>query len=435
MDDDRSAASAGSRLTRRGLLAVAGASAMAGCSSLTEFGESSEPTIRAYDLPDVDRREHPEPVVPESVPVDVAPAYFDATRDRVTTLLAEIPTPLGPEAIPNGYIRERLVDAASDAADRLSEAQGAPTQFAALTALQRARAEARYAAAGWAVVAEDRSAETLAEAHQQVVADAQSARTDHEYVGSDPVRAALVHHRIENLLGRAIDSDEPRREDSRLLHVAEWGDTVESARAYRDDADHLDEQFRASLPADAGTVEATLSGAAETLFADVQSQQSDVPPEPTAEDWGLHELAIDELRERVKIGPVQAADADGPASGVVEANRQLTRFAALDRLQERIDSGELSRPESAAAVREVRSAAYDALETALAESDAPELTRTAITNAGWRVAHADWELARYEGEFPVSRLDRTIAEYAVGTAVARVAPGVAESTAETLERT
>ncbi|MFW5934299.1 MAG: hypothetical protein ACOCQL_00440 [Halolamina sp.] len=433
MDDERSGAGDRVPLSRRGLLAVAGASALAGCNGLSEFGEESEPTIRAYDLPDVDRREEPEPVVPESVPVDIAPAYFTATRDRITTLLEALPTPLGPEDIPNGYVRERLVDAATGATDRLSEAQGAPTALAALTALRRGRADARYAAAGWAVVEVDRSAETLEAEHRQVVSDAQSVRDGHEYVGDDPVRATLVHRRIEDLLERAIASDDPRREGNRLLAVAEWGETVESARASLDDARHLDEQFTASLPPATGTVEETLRGAAETLFADVRSRNSDVPPEPTGEEWGVQELVIDELRQRFTYGAGRVADANGPASAVVDANRQLTRFEALDRLQGRIDDGELSRPPSAEAIAEIRSDAYDALETALAESSTPDLTRTAITNASWRVAHADWELARYDGEFPVSRLDRTVAEYVVAAAVGQAAPGVAEQTVETLE--
>lgn len=93
----------------------------------------------------------------------------------------------------------------------------------------------------------------------------------------------------------------------------------------------------------------------------------------------------------------------------------------------------MTRPQDAAAVREVRSTAYDTLEKALAESSAPDLTRTALTNAGWRVAHADWGLARYEGAITVSRLDETIADYIVATAIGRVAPSVAERTYETLE--
>ncbi|MEA5409900.1 hypothetical protein VB773_21575 [Haloarculaceae archaeon H-GB2-1] len=342
--------------------------------------------------------------------------------------------PLGPGDIPNGYIRQQLSDAATDATTGLNDARTAQTELVALASLQQARAEARYAAAGWAVADRDLSVDTLQQEYRQVVSEARSVRDAHEYVGTDPVRAALVHGRIEDILERVIDSRAPTTEENHLLYVAEWGETAESARAHLADARHLDEQFAASLPADAGTVEGTLIEAAETLLADVRSRRSELPPEPTAEEWDIPKHVIGDLHRDADDGVTQIADANGPASTVIDANRQLTQFQALDRLQERIDDGELSRPQSAEGVREIRSTAYDALEAALEESPAPELTRTAVTSAAWRVASTDWELARYEGEIDVSRLDRNIADYVIATAIGRAAPDVSKRTVETLER-
>lgn len=429
---EQSSPTAERRLTRRSVLALAGTSALAGCSGLPDLGGGSEPTIRAYDLRDIDPSEDREPIVPESVPVDVAPEHVDASRGRITTLLAELPTPFGPEEIPNGYVREQLVAAATNATEGLSDARDAPTELSALRSLQRARAEARYAAAGWAVAEHDLSADSLEAEYEATVSEAQSTRDAHEYVGDDPVRAALVHSRIERLLEQVIESRGPRREQNHLLAVAEWGDTAESARAHLDDARHLDEQFAASLPDNAGSVEGTLTDAAETLLGAVQSRMSSVPPEPTAEEWGIAERVIGELRQDATYGVTGMDDAAGPASAVVDAHEQLTRFRALERLQERVDDDEIPDPESAAAVREVRATAYDALETALAESSAPALTRTAITDAAWRVANADWEISREEGEFPASRLDSEVADYVVATAVARAAPSVTDRTIEAL---
>ena len=423
----------GGRTTRRGLLALAGTSVLAGCNGLAGLGGGTEPTIRAYDLPDIDPDEYPEPAVPESIPVDIAPDHFDAARNRVTTLLAELPTPLGPGDIPNGYVRQQLSEAATDATAGLDDARDARTELVALESLRRARTEARYAAAGWAVADRDLSVGPIQREYRQAVAEAQSVRNAHEYVGTDPVRAALVHARIEDILERVIDSRAPSQEGNQLLHVAEWGETAESALAYLDDARHLDERFTASLPADAGTVEEPLTGVAETLLADVRSRRSELPPEPTAEEWDVPERVIGDLRREADDGVARIADANGPASAVIDANRRLTRFQALDRLQERIDDDELSRPGSAEAVREIRSTAYDALEAALEESPAPELTRTAVTSAAWRVASADWELARYEGEVTVSRLDSTIADYVIATAIGRAAPGVSRQTVGTLD--
>jgi hypothetical protein len=226
----------------------------------------------------------------------------------------------------------------------------------------------------------------------------------------------------------------PGAEETHLLYVAEWGETAESVQAHLDDARHLDEQFTASLPADAGTVEETLTGAAETLLADVRSHRSELPREPTAEEWGIPEHALGDLGREAEHGATRLSDANGPASAVVDANRRLTRFQALDRLRERIEAGKLPRPQTAEAVREIRSTAYDALEAALEESPAPELTRTAVTSAAWRVTSTDLEIARYEGEIPVSRLDTHVADYLVATAVGRAAPDVSRRTVETLER-
>jgi hypothetical protein len=65
------------------------------------------------------------------------------------------------------------------------------------------------------------SADALQRAYSRTVSRARSLRDAHEYVGSDPVRAALVHHRLEATLARVLDSRVPSREGPRLLHVAE----------------------------------------------------------------------------------------------------------------------------------------------------------------------------------------------------------------------
>ncbi|WP_338739716.1 hypothetical protein [Haloplanus salilacus] len=422
------------RTTRRGLLALTGTTVLAGCGGLPGLDGGTDATLRAYDLPDIDADEDPEPVIPESVPVDIAPEHFDAARNRVTTLLADLPIPLGPEDIPNGYIRTQLADAATDATTGITDARDARTELVALESLRRARTEARYAAAGWAVADRGLSVEPIQRAYRQTVSDAQSVRNAHEYVGTDLTRAALVHARIEDTLERVINSRVPSQDGNRLLYIAEWGEDAELAQAHLDDVRHLDAQFATSLPADAGPVEETLTAAAETLLADVRSRRPELPPEPTAEEWDIPERVIGDLRRDADDGIDRVVDATGPASAVIDANRRLTHFEALDRLQERIDEGELSRPRSAEAVREIRSAAYDALQAALEESPAPELTRTAVTSAAWRVASTDWELARYEGEVSVSRLDPHIVDYAVATAIGRAAPDISRRTVETLAR-
>lgn len=422
------------RLTRRGLLAAMGTGALAGCQSIDDIGGGDDPTIRSYDLPDVDTESIPAPVVPPSVPVDVAPAYFASTRDRVTSLLSDLPTPLSPTDIPNGYVRHHLTDAADDATDRLDEARTARTQLVALQSLQEARDHARYASAGWAFANSGLSVESLHQEHSETVGAAQSMRDDHTYLGTDPVRATLVHARIESCLDRVTRSSDHRTHaESALLTVAEWGGTAESAQATLDDARHLTDQFTDSLPDDAGPVEDVVTRAAETLLADVRSQMSDLPPEPTAEEWGVAENVVDDLRWRAGNGSARLSDATGPASAVLDATRRLTMFRALDRVQDRIDAGEIAGVESAAAFRETRTAAYDALDASLQDSPAPGITRTVVSDVSWRVTNADRSLERFTGDVSTGQLDDLVKDYVVTAAIARAAPAASRKAVDALD--
>lgn len=433
MDDGKPTTSDGHRLTRRSLL-VAGVGAVTGCSSVTDIGTGSSPTIRAYDLPDIDSESIPEPVVAPSVPVGVDPAHFAGANERVTDLLATLPTPLGPEDVPNGHVRNHLTDAADTATDGLDDARTARTGLLALQALQEAREQARYAAAGWAVAADGQSVGPLRREHGETVADPQSVRDDHEYVGTDPVRAALVHARIEGWLSWVTDADPPRTSDEgELLTVAEWGETAERARALLDDARHLDERFRASLPDDPDVVEETLTRAAEALLADARTRRAELPPEPSSDDWGLEERVVSDIRRDAEDVPVSIGDSRGPASAVVELTDLSAKFRALDRVQERVDAGEISSVESADEVREIRTAAYDAFDTALAESRAPGLARTVLSDISWRVTVSDRELTRHRGDISPAQLDDVVEGYVVATAVARATPAACQQTVDALD--
>ena len=422
-----------SSLSRRGLLAVVGTSAVAGCSGLDGLTGDQQETIRAYDLPDVDEESALEPSVQPSVPVELEESYLKGAQRRTSSLLESLPLPLGPEHVPNGHIRADLTDAAAAATDSLDEARSADTQFAALRALRDARKRARYAAAGWAFVAEGLTVDNVRRLYRQSAAEARSRRGSHAYVGRDPVRATLVLARVERALELASDGPTPDASGDRsdLLTVATWGDEAESARALVADTRHLDAQFTASLPGDAGTLEETIRGAGERLVADVRSRQSSLPPEPTADEWGVEERVLDDLRRGATGGPQRIADAPGPATATVDANRRLASILALHQVRPRLDADE-QQVRRAADVRSLRTNAYDALQRALDDSPAPELARTVVTDAAGRVASADWELSRVQGETPVSRFDDVAAGYLAATALARATPEACRNTVEAL---
>lgn len=414
--------------TRRGLLALVGSGVLAGCGGFGEVGSSGEATINSHNLPDIRRHEEIESPIQPAVPVEIAAPHIDASRTRVYELLTELPTPFEPEDIPNGHIRQQLTDAASDASDGLDDARTAKTGFVTLRSLRYAREHARYAAAGWAVADRGLTTAPLREEHSRAVSDAQSTMRDHEYLGADPIRAALVHAHIETALERAASANIPPRSDSELLSVAEWGETVESAQTYLSDARHMTTQLTASLPNDARSVEDTLVRAAERLLADLQNRRSNLPPEPTSQERNPGQMVAEELRWKAETEIGTVDDAHGPANAVVHANTRLTRFRALNRIKARRDAGELSRPEDAATVRTIRQTAYEALTSAL-ESDAHSgLVRTAIVDAGYQVMGADRELSYLQGEVDAARLDDTIAGYWHATALARSAPAAARQT-------
>jgi len=257
----------GDSSTRRGFLAVAGATLAAGCSEFNPLDSSSSESVYSHELPAITDDGESEPVVTEAIPVAIEQSKLDEATQRVNDLLETLPMPFGPESIPNGYIRHRLLDAARDATAHVEDARTTQTRFAAFQSLREARASARYAAAGWGFVERDVTQADLKTEHQQALDQARTLRTNHEYRGTDPVRAALVHAHIERNLNHVLDARTPsgRAEHGSLLAVAEWGEHAEQATVLTTDSRYLYDQFTAPLPSDAGIIRETLATAPERL--------------------------------------------------------------------------------------------------------------------------------------------------------------------------
>ncbi len=49
----------------------------------------------------------------------------------------------------------------------------------------------------------------------------------------------------------------------------------------------------------------------ETVLTEIRSRRSELPPEPTAEEWGLHERVIGDLRRDADDGVTRIADPNG----------------------------------------------------------------------------------------------------------------------------
>ena len=420
--------------SRRGLLAAAGATLLAGCSALDSEANDDEEQISALRLREIVAGSGTTPIVADELPVGIEQSHIRASTRRVDDLLAELPVPFGPDSVPNGRIRQRLTEAAEEATDRVDEARTAPSRLAALDDLRWARSEARYAAAGWAFADRGLTEADLRRERAEIVGEADSFRSEFAYLGVDPVEAALVYGRAERLLDSVLDdryTPDPG-EMSRLLAVAEWGDYVESSRAELSDARHFYDQYRSTLPDDAESVDDRLSAATETLRTDIQRRQKDIPPEPDGDDrlrWRLW----DEIHDDADANTERVYDPIGPASGLLAATEGLTALLAADRLGDRLDEG-FDRPETVDDVRATRTEAVDAITSAREASPREDLARPMLADAARSVSYADERLTEFDRDVRPSRLDHPIVEYTAATLRARSVPAACETVLDALDR-
>lgn len=422
--------------TRRGFLAAAGGTFLAGCGGLSGFSGDSETVISSYRLPDVTDDGKADPIVVEAIPVDIEQGQLAKRMRRVSDLLETVPVPLSPEKIPNGVIRHRLLDATNDATTSVQDARTAQTRFSALHALRQARENARYAAAGWAYVDSNLTKQELQAEHQQAIDDAQSLRTRLEYLGTDSVRAALVYAQIERNLELVLNDRPPHiHESSPLLTVAEWGEHATSTRALADDTHYLYDRYTTSLPETASPIKDTLATAAETLAEQLRNRRENLPPEPTESDgedfeWRLRYRLRDDAEDSVR----QITEAPGPARAVVTAVEGLTDFSAYERIQTQLKESDPFRIKEASDVREMRRQVLQAIRTALEQSPRPALARPVLADTAAAVSYADEELARYRGEVRVARLNDPIRRYVTAAARARSVPTACQHVIDALKQ-
>jgi|GEM_PF-1277344 len=422
--------------TRRGLLATLAVTGVAGCSGVDELpGVDRDRTIESRRLPSVGvddstpetRRERP---VAPAFPVSVAAAQFRRHHDRVTTLLAELPTPLSAATVPNGRVRTEIAAAVRDATTALADARAAQTERVALRRLRDARSEAGYAAAGWGFATGEREPTAVQASLDEVVDEARETRTEHERVAGEPVVAAVGHATVEFLLERAADRHAANA-DSRLLRVAETGGATERARAALADARHLDERL-----AETGDERHTerIRAAAERLSDRFRERQSEVTTPTPAPDRSLGSETVREL-DRVATAAVgSVATADGPATALLTSTHELATLSAFETITDRVAAGDLDRVESAAWVRRRREAAATAVESALGDAPAPALARPTVVDAGRRLGYGDRRIARLRdrNDVPPGRLFEPVADYVVAETLADAAGEASAAAADTL---
>lgn len=407
--------------TRRGFLAATAAALVAGCDGL-KSGSDGQVSISSARL--TEGIENSDPIVVESLPVDIESARLRDVEDRVGALLDRLPLPLTESEVPNGYIRRELTDAARDATTAVEDARTAGSRYQALLELQIARTQARFAAAGWGAIDGDTTIAELRNIHERTVSDAGALRSRHDYLGTDPIDALLAHAVIERELHTVLDGTGPSLHgtEGSVLAVAEWGEQTERAQASLMDGQYLYDRFTGSLPADASSVEERLTSAQENLIEELRNRRADLSPESNDDEQGHVGQLLHRIRSDADRSVDRVAELDRPATAIVTATEGLSNVRAYDTLKNRIEEDPRIEIEEASEVRDARMEALEAIQTALEESPEPDLARSVLADLAANVAFADERLARYRGDIDASQLEDPVSEYLSATVRAKGVP-------------
>jgi hypothetical protein len=436
------------RPTRRGLLALAGGTAVAGCSSLPNPLESSPPRLDGARLSEIAMGELP--TVPRTLPLAIDDDHVQRHIDRTRTLLSRAPLPFDGRELPNGAMREEMNTTAEKARTAIERARDAASPLEACSSLRRARGKGHTVATAWAYIDEGLRRNDLGDDADTLAADVAAFDDRWSYVGDEAVRALVVHRTIETLERTATtDADGPPdnpRVASRpetLVTVSEYAGGLERGRAALADATYFYDRLRETLATERplGPVfedaAASLHDTLRTATADFDRNapvtayvDADVGNSPVEEPLRyLHDDLVD-------LGSItRHREAGELAAAVLSAHRELTRLRAFDALRERVERGESDAIERADDVAALREAAVAAIETALRETTHPHLSRSVLHDVVELVENADDEIGSYDTDerVPVDWVRRDAGEYIYAAAVAQATPAASATVAEALE--
>jgi len=246
------------RKTRRRFLAGLGAVssvAVAGCSTLPWEDDGTATSLRMAPAEAGSVLTDDEPTIEWPAPVRPAESALEDGLERVDGLLADVPDPLGSADVPNGVVRESIVenrDEALDIRENGSDATGA-AQYHAFRETRDAREAARHAVTTWLAIDADRKS-LVADLHDErdAVEDAVTDRHEAlEYCGTDTaagrLRACLYYSHYEtDLAGAARRLDRwSVAEADNVIDLGEAAGTLESAAMTATIWEHLDSQWLA----------------------------------------------------------------------------------------------------------------------------------------------------------------------------------------------
>ncbi|RDZ62065.1 hypothetical protein C5B90_17025 [Haloferax sp. Atlit-12N] len=432
--------------TRRDVLASlagVGVAGLAGCTALDAGeSESDDSELDAAALREV--MELGSPAFPARVPVPIAESFLERGRARARELLDSVPETMSSEAVPNEAVREIYAEAYADAAEDLERTTAGETPFESLRGLRYARGAAAMAKGTYDAAVGDLTEADVRDEAESVRADIESFRLGTRYLGDDPDRALVVYDAVEGLAtaaSRYLDNaDEYGRYADSAPGVGELLDAVESARASLDGARHVRDRYLATIsdPIDfTDAFESTATSLAEvvedrlTEYSEVRGVDSTLE----AEGFDPEELeftpAEDLLVETfVEFGSSartvrEALRSDRFATALVGSHTAETHRRAFEDAVTAVKRGRYDSVESAAAVRDAKLGALEALEAARSDGSNPHLTRRALVDIAHMVGRGDdyFRDDYYEDVDPRAARN-ALAQYATTEFAARETPAV-----------
>lgn len=436
--------------TRRGFLAVASLTALAGCNGVGgDLLSDDPPELDGGDLREVSATDPPS--VPETVPVEIRRAYLDRGVGRARDLLSSVPAPFDAEEIPNGAMREKLAHRYEQAEEGIGSVERAESPLEATESLHGAREDARAVAAGWRAIGADLSRADLRRSARELRDAVERFGERRDYLGDDPVRALLVHATVESRMDGATNRVEGITTPGRVerddpIALGETAGRIEAASASLDDAEYLYRRLRATTEGDR-TFRSGFAAAAESL-ASLVGRRRDRLPDGDPDDpssfvdgdvdgtpvaLAVRELAED-LRRHDEFG--RSRETGEYARAVVSGHERLVRVRALEGLRGRVARGDHVTVEEVDDVRALRRRAIAAVEDVLAADAHPDLNRRELAEVVGLVGYADAELERYDADrsVPVDSVVRPLSHYVQAAAMVRAIPESSEEVASLVAR-
>ncbi|AEH37918.1 hypothetical protein [Halopiger xanaduensis] len=413
-------------------LAAASGVAVAGCADLPLLGDEST-TFTASDADAVIA--DATPTVEWPAPVRPSSSALEDARDRIDDLLADVPESLGPDDVPNGVVRESIVENREEAVRARDEADRATgrEKYHAFRGTRDGRETARAALTTLLAIEEDTDAlvDELADEREAVQSAVRERLDGIDYRGDDTEdgrrRAALYYQQLESDLVRAQRLLERWSADPgmNVVELGEAAGELEFATATVAVWDHLADRYENDTTG--ADLESVFDSALERSIDRAEAVEF---PEQDGEEWydavGLEELddgrleltvwhagrEVTDARERMEEGRTNGNVGTG-LHGAVQFEQA---FRAFEHLRDRIAAESVAPPDDVDAIRAERDRA---LESAVAAREQvpvadPSLGAYVLGETLQSFEWTDESVRRYATHDPevVVSLSREYGEYA-----------------------